>query len=138
MDLTGLACGPKAAFATKGYFAHERGRHGRQLGCVLATRYHEVVVDQLYPGVQSLVTALPGLVQAAAEVLEFDAAKRRRTLLRIDGGGGSVADINWARGTPCMPRTAPRCGCVKWPRRSPPGAKIRKWPGGRWRLRVPV
>ena len=96
VDLTGLPCGPKAAFATKGYFAHARGRRGRQLGRVLATRYQEVVVDQLYPGTQSLVTALPGLVQAAAEVLALDAAKRRRTLLRIDGGGGSVADINWA------------------------------------------
>ena len=96
VDLTGMPCGPKAAFATKGYRANERGRHGRQLGRVLATRYQEVVVDQLYPGKAHLVTALPELVQAAAQVLDLDRAKRRRTLLRIDGGGGSVADINWA------------------------------------------
>ena len=31
VDLTGLPCGPKAALATKGYFAHQRNRRGRQL-----------------------------------------------------------------------------------------------------------
>ena len=96
VDLTGLPCGPKAALATKGYFANERGRRGRQLGRVLATRYHEVVMDQLYAGSEHLATALPGLVRAAEQVLDLGEAKRRRTLLRIDGGGGSVADINWA------------------------------------------
>ncbi len=41
-DLCGWLCGKKAAFATKGYFAHTaRNRRGRQLGCVLAWRYQE-------------------------------------------------------------------------------------------------
>ena len=38
VDMSGLPCGPKAAFATKGYFAKQRNRRGRQLGRVLATR----------------------------------------------------------------------------------------------------
>ena len=29
VDITGLPCGPKAAFATKGYFAKQRNRRGR-------------------------------------------------------------------------------------------------------------
>src|SRR5207253_7356195 len=37
VDMRGLPCGPKAAFATKGYFAKQRNRRGRQLGRVLAT-----------------------------------------------------------------------------------------------------
>jgi len=38
-DLCGWLCGKKAAFATKGYFAHTaRNRRGRQLGRVLAQR----------------------------------------------------------------------------------------------------
>jgi hypothetical protein len=49
-DLTGMPCGKKAAFASKAYFPQQRYRRGRQLGRVLASRYHEVVVDQLYPG----------------------------------------------------------------------------------------
>jgi hypothetical protein len=96
VDLTGLPCGPKAALATKGYFAKQRNRRGRQLGRVLATRYGEVVSDQVFAGTTGLVTALRPLVEAAERVLGLDAARRRRTILRIDAGGGSIEDINWA------------------------------------------
>lgn len=54
IDLTGQPCGKKAAFASKGYFAHQRNRRGRQLGRVWATHYKEVVVDQLYEGKTTL------------------------------------------------------------------------------------
>jgi hypothetical protein len=96
VDLSGVPCGRKAALATKGYFAHSRRRRGRQLGRVLATRYGEVVVDRLYSGTTLLAAALPELVEAAEQTLELDAPKRARTILRVDGGGGSVGDINWA------------------------------------------
>src|ERR1051326_7751343 len=46
VDMCGLPCGKKAAFASKGYFAKQRNRRGRQLGRVLATHYEEVVVDR--------------------------------------------------------------------------------------------
>src|SRR2546426_11740677 len=36
-DLTGMPCGTKAAFASKGYFPQQRYRRGRQLGRLLAT-----------------------------------------------------------------------------------------------------
>ena len=49
-DMTGMPCGPKAAFATKGYFAKQRNRRGRQLGRVLATCYGAIVVDRLFRG----------------------------------------------------------------------------------------
>jgi hypothetical protein len=96
LDLTGLPCGGKAALATKGYFARARSRRGRQLGRVLATRYGEVVVDRLYSGTTLLAAALPELVTAAEQTLALDAPKRARTILRIDGGGGSVDDLNGA------------------------------------------
>lgn len=95
VDMSGLPCGKKAALATPGYFAKQRNRRGRQLGRVLATRYHEVVVDRLFDGKTQLVTALLPLVTAAEQTLDLDAAKRERTLVRIDAGAGSVADINW-------------------------------------------
>lgn len=96
VDLTGLPCGPKAALATKGYFAGARNRRGRQLGRVLATRYHEVVVDRLFEGRTQLAVAFQPLVQAAEHTLALDEAKRARTLLRVDAGGGSLDDVNWA------------------------------------------
>jgi hypothetical protein len=97
VDMSGLPCGPKAALATKGYFARQRNRRGRQLGRVLATRYGEVVVDQLFRGTTQLATALQPLVRAAAQTLELDtdAAKRARTIVRVDAGGGSLDDVNW-------------------------------------------
>lgn len=95
VDMSGLPCGPKAAFATKGYFAKQRNRRGRQLGRVLATRYHEVVVDQVFDGKTQLAMALQPLVVAAEGVLNLDAARRAATLIRVDAGGGSLDDVNW-------------------------------------------
>jgi hypothetical protein len=98
VDMTGMPCGKKAAFATKGYFAKQRNRRGRQLGRVLATQYDEIVVDRLFSGKTQLTAALQPLVQAAEQTLDLAADKRRRTLWRIDAGGGSVDDVNWLLG----------------------------------------
>jgi len=95
-DMSGLPCGPKAACATKGYFAKQRNRRGRQLGRVVASRYDEVVVDRLFAGTPQLSAALQPLVLAAERTLELEEAKRARTILRVDAGGGSLADVNWA------------------------------------------
>jgi hypothetical protein len=100
VDMSGMPCGKKAAFASKGYFAKQRNRRGRQLGRVLATRYEEVVVDRLFDGTTSLPKALQPLMEATEQTLALDEHKRARTLVRIDAGGGSVDDVNWllARG----------------------------------------
>jgi hypothetical protein len=95
VDLSGMPCGKKAALVTKGYFPNQRNRRGRQLGRVLASHYAEVVSDQLFEGSKGLVKALQPLVEAVEQVLEFDADKRARTIVRLDSGGGSIDDINW-------------------------------------------
>jgi hypothetical protein len=94
-DTSGLPAGKKAELCTKGYFARQRNRRGRQLARVTAARYDEVVVDQCYAGKIQLPTALQPLIQAAEDVLGLDAPKRSRTLWRIDAGGGSEDDVNW-------------------------------------------
>jgi hypothetical protein len=94
-DLTGMPCGKKAAFASKGYFPQQRYRRGRQLGRVLASNYHEIVVDQLFNGTTYLRTALRPLIAAAEQILGLDQSKRARTIVRVDAGGGSVSEINW-------------------------------------------
>ncbi len=96
VDMSGLPCGPKAALATKGYFAKQRNRRGRQLGRVVAGRYDEIVVDRLFDGKTQLSAALQPLVLAAERTLALDDARRARTILRVDAGGGSLADVNWA------------------------------------------
>jgi hypothetical protein len=100
VDLTGLPCGRGAEGATKGYFAGQKNRRGRQLGRVLASGYNEIVFEQLYPGSQQLEKSLPELITGAEAALQLTAAQQARTIVRVDGGGGTETDINWllARG----------------------------------------
>jgi Transposase DDE domain group 1 len=97
VDMSGMPAGCQAEEATKGYFARQKNRRGRQLGRVLATNYDEVVVDRLYSGTKQLNNSFQDLAIAAEEVLGLgqDQDKRQRTLIRVDGGGGKDADINW-------------------------------------------
>ena len=96
VDMMGRPCGRKAALATKGYFAKQRNRRGLQEGYLIATWHEEIVVERVYEGTTQLNRALRPLVEAAETCLELDEGKRNRTILRIDSGGGSVEDINWA------------------------------------------
>ena len=94
-DMTGRPCGKKASFASKGYFAKQRNRRGRQEGYVIGTWYEEIIVERLFDGKTQLNKALHPLIETAEQVLGLDERKRQRTILRIDSGGGSVEDINW-------------------------------------------
>lgn len=97
VDMTGRPCGKKAAFASKGYFAKQRNRRGRQEGYLIATHYEEILAKQLFDGKTQLTKALRPLVEAGEKTLglDQDKAKRQRTILRVDSGGGSVDEINW-------------------------------------------
>jgi hypothetical protein len=94
-DVTGLPAGRGGEGCSKGYFAGKKNRRGRQLGRVLATDYDEIVVDCLADGKRQLNRSLPGLLTEAATALRLDAAKRRTTIVRVDGGAGDDANINW-------------------------------------------
>jgi hypothetical protein len=104
VDMSGLPCGPKAAFATKGYVAGQYHRRGWQLGRVLATPYEEVIARRLFAGNVQLIKALQPLVEAAEVTLQLDEAKRARTIIRVDAGSGTLDDLNWllARGYEIM------------------------------------
>jgi len=95
VDMTGLPAGRQGEGSEKGYFAGRRNCRGRQLGRVVATHYHEIVVDRLYDGKTQLERSLQPLVEEAEEVLELHPRWRKRTIIRVDGGGGSDKDINW-------------------------------------------
>ena len=134
VDMSGMPCGPKAAFASKGYFAKQRNRRGRQLGRVLATRYGEVVVDRLFDGKTQLARALQPLMEAAAQTLALDERKRQRTLVRFDAGGGSVDDVNWllSQGYQVHGKDYSTPVPNGWPKASRCGLMTPKWRGGRW------
>jgi len=96
VDMTGLPAGRQGEGVTKGYFAGQRKRRGRQLGRVLATLYEEIIVERLYRGTVQLEQSFQALVEAAEQVLALSPEQRRGVVLRVDGGAGRDADINWA------------------------------------------
>lgn len=94
-DLTGLPAGKCAEQSVKGYFSEPGQRRGRQQARVLASQSGEIVLDALYPGNTLLVQVLPELMEQAEAVLGLKPSQRRRTLVRIDGGGGSIGSLNF-------------------------------------------
>jgi hypothetical protein len=95
VDVTGMPAGRHGEGVSKGYFADQKNRRGRQLGRVLATWYEEIVVDRLYDGKRQLNACLQQLLEAAEAVLDLSEDKRKRTIVRIDGGGGEDDQVNW-------------------------------------------
>lgn len=94
IDMSGMPAGRQGDGSEKGYFAKHKNQRGRQLGRVYATLYDEIVSERLYSGRTQLNRSLQELVTAAATILDSNAGFRKRTILRIDGGGGNDADIN--------------------------------------------
>jgi len=96
VDLTGLLAGKQAEGSSKGYFSGTKNARGRQMARVSASRYDEIVCEQLHDGKVQLEKCLIGLMKMAENVLNLDENRRERTILRVDGGGGTDGNINWA------------------------------------------
>lgn len=95
VDITGIPGGVQGQGVTKGYFRDQKRRRGRQVGRVVASNYDEVVVERLYAGNVQLERSLQELIVASETVLELAPERRKRTIIRVDGGGGRDADLNW-------------------------------------------
>ena len=123
VDMTGLLAGKQAEGSEKGYFANKRGARGRQLGRVLASNYGEIVYERLYSGRAHLESKLEELIEETDHVLALNNKKRKVTLLRIDGAGGSDRFINWV--------LAGRFGILtkvhSWKRSSKLAKSVEKW-----------
>lgn len=97
VDLTGLKASAKAEGSTKGYFSGERNATGRQLVRVSAPLYGEVIFEKLRPGNTNSCEVLKETLTEVERILGLREAreKRGRTLVRIDGGFGTDANLNW-------------------------------------------
>ena len=62
---------------------------------MIGSWYEEIVVERLFAGTTQLNTALQPLLEASEQMLELNESRRPRTIVRLDSGGGSVAEINW-------------------------------------------
>jgi Transposase DDE domain group 1 len=95
VDLTGLRASKRAELSTKGYFSGERNTTGRQLVRVSAPQYGEILFEKLYPGNTNSCEVLKETIKDVERILDSDRAMRRRTLVRLDGGFGTDANLNW-------------------------------------------
>lgn len=95
IDLSAMLSGKQAEGASKGYFSGHENRRGRQLGRVVASLYKEIVCEKLYPGTVQLEKNLPELIKMAENVLDLNENRRQHTILRVDAGGGTDANINF-------------------------------------------
>lgn len=94
IDLSGRVCGESAEDATKGYFTDHKGAYGRQEGRVTASLYEETVCVRLFTGNTTTAVAVQPLLRDAQEALQLTPEQRARTIIRLDAGGGTVAEIN--------------------------------------------
>lgn len=94
-DLTGMLAGKTAEGSEKGYFSGKRNGRGRQVGRVYASQYDEILVEQLYSGKVQLEASLQELVGLVENLLDSTETSRKRTIVRVDGGGGTDANIDW-------------------------------------------
>src|SRR5215211_1562050 len=134
VDMTGRPCGRKANFASKGYFAKQRNRRGRQEGYVIGTWYEEIVVERLFAGKTQLNTALQPMLEAAEQVLELDEANASARLcgsIRVEAVSGRSIGC-WAEAIRCMARIIPGCEPKPWRRVSVSGSTILPTAVAKW------
>ncbi len=95
VDLTGLRASKEAEGSTKGYFSGERNATGRQLVRVSAPLYGEVLFEKLRAGSTNSCEVLKETLKEVERFLGLGRKERKRTLIRIDGGFGTDANLNW-------------------------------------------
>ena len=97
MDLSGMPASKNAEKSEKGYFAGKRNIYGRQLGRILVPETQEIVADCLYPGNRLSCKVFKDMVKKMEQVLPLGVKVQRRLIrLRLDGGFGTDANINYA------------------------------------------
>jgi len=62
---------------------------------VSAICYRETIWSEVFPGNRHTVRCLRPAVEGAENALELSAKQRKRTVWRIDGGGGSDDQLRW-------------------------------------------
>jgi hypothetical protein len=98
VDLTGLTASARAEGSEKGYFPNKRNKRGRQLARVIAPQYEEILYEKLYAGKTNSSEVLKETIKEVERILALlaeEPEKRKRTLIRIDGGFGTDENLNW-------------------------------------------
>ena len=97
IDLSGLPASKNAEGSSKGYFSGKRNIYGRQLARVVSPDTAEIVAEALYPGNTLSMEVFKEMVARTEERLSLETKAQRALIrLRLDGGFGTDANINYA------------------------------------------
>ncbi len=97
IDLSGHPASKNAEGASKGYFSGKRNIYGRQLARVVFPDTSEIVAEALYPGNTLSMEVFKQMVAKTEKRLNLETKAQRSLIrLRLDGGFGTDANINYA------------------------------------------
>ena len=95
IDVTPLPIGAKADGSERTWMGRCRSKTGRKVLRVTASDYREVLHETLLRGKASALPALKAALRELEARLHWTRARRTQIVLRLDGGFGTTATLNW-------------------------------------------
>ncbi len=95
IDLTPMPIGAKAEGSERAWMGRCRSKTGRKTLRVTASDYREILHEMLLPGKAATLPALKTALQEVEAHLGWRREHRQRIVLRLDGGFGTTAVLNW-------------------------------------------
>ena len=95
VDLTPLPIGAKAEGSERTWMGRNRSKTGRKILRITASPYREILHETLLRGNASAVPALKTALGEVETRLGWTWERRQRIVLRLDGGFGTTAVLNW-------------------------------------------
>jgi Transposase DDE domain group 1 len=95
VDITPMPIGAKAEGSERTWMGRNRSKTGRKTLRGTASDYREILHETLLRGKASAVPALKAALGALETRLGWTRERRQQIILRLDGGFGTTAVLNW-------------------------------------------
>ena len=97
VDVTPLPIGAQAEGSERTWMGRNRRKTGRKTLRCTASAYREILQETVLRGKASAVPALKTALSAVETRLGWTRERRQRIVLRLEGGFGTTAVLNWLR-----------------------------------------
>ncbi|SRR6266568_556465 len=94
-DVTPMPIGPKADGSERAWMGRHRSKTGRKTLRITASAYREILHETLLRGKAAAVPALKAALVELESQLGWTQELRPRIVIRLDGGFGTTAVLNW-------------------------------------------
>ena len=95
IDLTPMPIGAKAEGSERTWMGRNRSKTGRKTLRITASQYREILHETLLRGKETAVPALKAALLEVETQLGWSRERRAQIVLRLDGGFGTTAVLNW-------------------------------------------